>query len=136
MSSNKKNKGKGYPKEESKHEYQQKKYRRKDDVDAKQVKQIPTVEGAYFDDLGFYNLPDGDFYDPDGWYFDKDGYDQFGGKYDDDNNYIPGQGNKHMFEDYDDEEEDDMFENDELAKQFEGDDNQENDYIDPETKDS
>ena len=41
-----------------------------------------------------------------------------------------------MFEDYDDEEEGDMFDNDELAKQFEGDDNQEIDYIDPETKDS
>ena len=87
--------------------------------------------------MGFYNLPNGDFYDPDGWYFDKDGYDQFGGKYDDDNNYIPGQSNQHLFEDYGDEVGDNMFENDELAKQLEGDyDNQEHDFIDPEVKDS
>jgi hypothetical protein len=33
----------------------------------------------------------GDFYDPNGYYFDKDGYDQFGGYYDDDLNYVPGE---------------------------------------------
>jgi hypothetical protein len=27
------------------------------------------VEGAEYDDIGFYRLPDGDCYDPDGIYF-------------------------------------------------------------------
>ena len=48
--------------------------------------------------MGFFNLPDGSFYDPDGYFFDKDGYDEFGGHYDSDNNYIPGEANKHLFE--------------------------------------
>ena len=53
-----------------------------------------------------------DFYDPDGYYFDVDGYDEFGGHYDDRGYYHPGEGNKHEFEDFDDDE-------DELIKQFE-----------------
>ena len=32
----------------------------------------------------------GDFYDVNGFYFDKEGYDEFGGYYDDDINYVPG----------------------------------------------
>ena len=85
-----------------------------------EVREIPEVEGADYDELGFYNLPDGSFYDPDGHYFNKDGYDEFGGYYDDDNHYIPGK-NAEAFnnesgaaDDYDD-----RFENDELAQQLE-----------------
>ena len=32
----------------------------------------------------------GDFYDNNGFYFDEEGYDEFGGYYDDDLNYVPG----------------------------------------------
>ena len=85
-----------------------------------EVKEIPEVPGAEYDELGFYNLPDGSFYDPDGHYFDQNGYDEFGGYYDDDNIYIPGK-NAELFnqesgaaDDYDD-----RFENDELAQQLE-----------------
>mgnify|MGYP001408022427 CR=1 FL=1 len=35
-----------------------------------EVRDIPEVKGAVYDELGFYNLPDGSFYDPDGHYFD------------------------------------------------------------------
>ena len=35
-----------------------------------EVKEIPEVPGAEYDELGFYNLPNGSFYDPDGHYFD------------------------------------------------------------------
>ena len=82
------------PPEESKNN---KKYKRIDNGECKKVRKIPEIEGGEYDDLGFYNLPDGSFYDPDGYHFDKDGFDEFGGTYDDDNNYIPGEGNKHLF---------------------------------------
>ena len=65
---------------------------------AYEVKEIPVIDGAEFDELGFYNLPDGSFYDPDGHYFDKEGYDEFGGYYNDDNIYIPGEKNNHLFD--------------------------------------
>ena len=55
------------------------------------------MPGGYFDELGFYNLPNGSFYDPDGYFFDTDGYDEFGGRYDQNNTYIPGEKNKHLF---------------------------------------
>ena len=86
-------------------------------VDCKEVRQIREEAGGYYDNLGFYNLPDGSFYDPDGYYFNQQGYDEFGGHYDSDNNYIPGEGNKHLFENEggtDDQPID--FENDELVK--------------------
>lgn len=90
-----------------------------------EVRDIPFVEGAEYDDYGFYNLPDGSFYDPDGHFFNQNGFDEFGGYYDNNNIYVPGQANKHLFlaesdRDYRDqatqEEYDDRFENDELAK--------------------
>lgn len=56
-----------------------------------------------------------DFYDPDGYYFNKDGYDEFGGRYDAKGFYTPGEGNKHEFEDLDDDYDDE----DELIKQYE-----------------
>jgi len=40
-----------------------------------------STEGFY-DELGFYYLPDGSFYDPDGYYFDQEGYGRYGGYYD------------------------------------------------------
>ena len=122
-----------------------KKYKRIDNGQCKKVRKIPEIPGGEYDLLGFYNLPDGSFYDPDGYHFDKDGLDEFGGQYDSDNNYIPGDGNKHLFEDYQEQEyadEDggyDKFENDELARQFEGDygnDYDNDDYEDPEVNDS
>eukprot|EP00347_Sterkiella_histriomuscorum_P019932 403339751 len=78
------------------------------------VKEVKEVEGGLYDDDGFYILPDGDFYDPDGYYFNKEGFDEFGGSYDG-IFYIPGEKNKHEFEDlYGDDDYDD-----ELIRQFE-----------------
>ena len=75
---------------------------------SREPREIKKVPGGYFDDLGFYNLPDGgnfiwryiniDFYDPDGYYFNKEGKDEFGGHYDSDGYYHPGEKNKHEFE--------------------------------------
>ena len=108
-----------------------------------EVREIPEVKGAVYDESGFYNLPDGSFYDPDGHFFDKDGYDEFGGYYDEKDVYVPGEGNKHMFN-YDgnggandgmgenQEDFDDRFENDELARQLEDDnvpDTKQNDHL-------
>jgi hypothetical protein len=47
--------------------------------------------------LGFYNLPDGSFYNPEGYFFDTNGFDEFGGYYDQNNTYIPGEKNKNAF---------------------------------------
>ena len=49
------------------------------------------IEGEY-DDQGFFNTPNGSFWDPDGVYFNRDGFDKHGGYYDDNNEYIPGKG--------------------------------------------
>jgi hypothetical protein len=68
---------------------------------AKAVRQVKEVEGAYYDEMGFYILPDNKgFYDPDGFLFDEKGFDQFGGYYDNDGLYHPGEANKHEFPDY------------------------------------
>ena len=40
------------------------------------------------------------FYDPDGYKFDENGLDEFGGYYDDNGNYYPGEKNKHEFYGY------------------------------------
>ena len=71
--------------------------------------------------MGFFNMPDGSFYDPDGYFFDKAGIDEFGGHYDSDNNYIPGDANKHLFNDmYSDSSDslDDAINKDDLLQQF------------------
>ncbi len=47
---------------------------------------------VYVDEQGFYCLGDGSFYDPDGFFFEKDGYDKYQGYYDDNGNYVPGEG--------------------------------------------
>ena len=49
------------------------------------------IEGEY-DDQGFFNTPNGSFWDPDGVYFNREGFDKHGGYYDDNNVYIPGKG--------------------------------------------
>ena len=49
------------------------------------------IEGEY-DDQGFFNTPNGSFWDPDGVYFNREGFDKHGGYYDDNNIYIPGKG--------------------------------------------
>jgi hypothetical protein len=40
-----------------------------------QSKEEYELKEGYQDELGFYILPDGDFYDPWGYYFDAEGYD-------------------------------------------------------------
>ena len=80
-----------------------------------EVREIPEVDGAEYDELGFYNLPDGSFYDPDGHFFDKNGYDEFGGYYDDDIIYVPGK-NSEFFNSGAADNYDDRFVNDELAQ--------------------
>ena len=49
------------------------------------------TEGDY-DENGFFVTPNGSFWDPDGVYFNKDGFDKHGGYYDDNNEYVPGEG--------------------------------------------
>lgn len=49
------------------------------------------LEGEY-DDQGFFNTPNGSFWDPDGVYFNREGFDKHGGYYDDNNEYVPGKG--------------------------------------------
>lgn len=49
-------------------------------------------EEGYYDELGFYYLPDGSFYDLDGYYFNAQGYDKYGGYYDDNANYVAPEG--------------------------------------------
>lgn len=43
------------------------------------------------DEFGNYILGDGSFYDNNGYFFDVDGYDEFGGYYDDNMVYKPGE---------------------------------------------
>ena len=50
------------------------------------------VEGDYDED-GFFNTPNGSFWDPDGVYFNREGFDKHGGYYDEKTQeYIPGKG--------------------------------------------
>ena len=50
------------------------------------------VVGDYDED-GFFNTPNGSFWDPDGVYFNREGYDKHGGYYDENTQeYIPGKG--------------------------------------------
>ena len=69
-----------------------------------------SIPGEY-DEAGFFNTPNGSFWDPDGVYFNREGFDKHGGYYDDNNEYIPGEGwdeanNCYLDEidDYDDDE--------------------------------
>ena len=69
-----------------------------------------SINGEY-DDHGFFNTPNGSFWDPDGVYFNREGFDKHGGYYDDNNEYVPGEGwdeiNNCYFDevdDYDDDE--------------------------------
>lgn len=86
------------------------------------------MEGGWYDELGFYNLPEGGFYDPDGYLFNKEGYDEFGGYYDERGFYHPGEKNKHEFEQYAADYEDDE---DDLIRQYEmGHADEDEDYYD------
>lgn len=50
------------------------------------------IAGEY-DEEGFFNTPNGSFWDPDGVYFNREGYDKHGGYYDEETQeYIPGPG--------------------------------------------
>lgn len=59
---------------------------------------MPETEDGVLDDMGFTNMPDRSFYDPDGYFFNKEGFDEFGGHYDENNRYFPGEKNKHIIE--------------------------------------
>jgi hypothetical protein len=68
---------------------------------SKVIHKIPEVEGGFYDEQGFYILPNNQgFYDPDGYKFNELGFDEFGGHYDNDGYYHPGEANKHEFPDY------------------------------------
>jgi hypothetical protein len=65
------------------------------------------VEGEYDAD-GFFNTPNGSFWDPDGVYFNREGYDKHGGYYDENTQeYIPGKGWDEVNNCYKDEYNDD-----------------------------
>ena len=65
------------------------------------------VEGEYDAD-GFFNTPNGSFWDPDGVYFNREGYDKHGGYYDDQTQeYVPGNGWDEINNCYKDEYNDD-----------------------------
>ena len=49
------------------------------------------TKGEYDND-GFFITPNGSFWDPDGVYFNRDGVDKHGGKYNNEGEYIPGEG--------------------------------------------
>ena len=71
------------------------------------------VEGEYDAD-GFFNTPNGSFWDPDGVYFNREGYDKHGGYYDDQTQeYVPGKGwdeiNNCYKDEYNDDDYDDEF---------------------------
>ena len=66
------------------------------------------VVGDY-DEEGFFNTPNGSFWDPDGVYFNREGYDKHGGYYDDNQEYIPGKGWDEANNCYKDEINDDYY---------------------------
>jgi len=53
--------------------------------------EFEEVEGGVYDSYGCYINQDGSFWDPQGVFFNKDGFDSFGGFYDEDLHYHPGQ---------------------------------------------
>ena len=65
-----------------------------------------NIDG-YYDDEGFFNTPNGSFWDPDGVYFNKEGYDKHGGYYDENQEYVPGHGWDEVNNCYKDEYNDD-----------------------------
>ena len=87
-----------------------------------EVWEIEEVEGGEYDDYGFYWLPDeAGFYDPDGYFFDgKKGFkDEFGGRYNDDLEYIPAEDKVEELKDaYDQQAEDEIYEA--AVKEYDG----------------
>ena len=49
------------------------------------------IEGK-LDEDGFFVTPNGSFWDPDYVYFNREGFDRHGGRYDENGEYIPGEG--------------------------------------------
>ena len=70
------------------------------------------IEGHYDDD-GFFITPNGSFWDPDYVYFNREGLDKHGGKYDDNGEYIPGEGWDDNLNCYESEKEDKILNDDE-----------------------
>ena len=71
------------------------------------------IEGK-LDDDGFFITPNGSFWDQDYVYFNREGFDKHGGRYDENGEYIPGEGwddNLNCYEsekeDYNNEKDDD-----------------------------
>ena len=75
------------------------------------------IEGHYDDD-GFFITPNGSFWDQDYVYFNREGFDRHGGKYDENGEYIPGEGWDDNLNCYESEKEKD--ENDEENELDEG----------------
>lgn len=70
--------------------------------------------------MNFYILPDNQgFYDPRGVYFDSEGFDEHGGYYDEEGKYFPGESKSKARRHHVDDD-------DELIRQFEG--NDDDDY--------
>lgn len=56
------------------------------------AREFKEVEGGQYDKHGFYHTPNGSFWDCDGIYFDRLGKDVHGGHYDENMEYLPGEG--------------------------------------------
>lgn len=78
--------------------------------------------------MDFYILPDNKgFYDPDGYLFNSEGFDEFGGYYDEEGQYFPGDGNKHLYPELTEDKKEKKktqgkkkdIDDDELIRQFE-----------------
>lgn len=55
-------------------------------------KYTQSTDKGFYDDHGFFRMPDGSFLDPDGFKFDANGFDATGGYYDENFVYVPGDG--------------------------------------------
>ncbi len=55
-------------------------------------REFEEVEGGKYDERGFYKTPNGSFWDPDQTYFNREGFDNHGGRYNEEYEYVPGPG--------------------------------------------
>ena len=69
------------------------------------------IEGK-LDDDGFFITPNGSFWDQDYVYFNREGFDKHGGRYDENGEYIPGEGWDDNLNCYESEKEDYNYEKD------------------------
>ena len=70
------------------------------------------IEG-HFDNDGFFITPNGSFWDPDYVYFNREGFDKHGGRYDENGEYIPGEGWDDELNCYESEKDDDLLNDEE-----------------------